>query len=475
MPRSMILPARSPGRLVGKLSLCFLVFAGASTPLTAAFNHGRLYVPAPTLSKVQPSVNLVGGCVSSLRDVQTSSKRRAGSLSMSAQNSNDSKKKSRSKRSAITAVALGLLVFTSSTVVNAAKKTAVAAAASDTVVPLVLPTIPRLALVCLLPTLLGYYKSEYGVSYGYGTAIAASSYLILSSIATAAGLPLLPAMKESLSFTSFQTAGILTSLSTTLKNLQTLLPTSLPAFHAAALFIYGTRLDLFLFYREVFLARFRAMRERIEERAKKQGSRWKRTPFLVSCAFLYFCMMSPLLITSQLCDGVTMTCGPGLLGGLGTGGLVSILEQSLRLSVFGALFGFLLGAFGDLNKTISKAVQGEDALITGGIFRFFRHPNYTGEVIGWVSSCLAGFLAVAWKMLSEGSGGRMPLWKSMAPYLLTSVMGAIGITFVLATATTGLEYRQKEKYGDTDEYQEWIKKSWVGIKMAPAQKEEGGE
>ena len=55
----------------------------------------------------------------------------------------------------------------------------------------------------------------------------------------------------------------------------------------------------------------------------------------------------------------------------------------------------------------------------------------------------------------------------MAPYLVLSVLGATGITFVLATATTGLEYRQKEKYGDTEEYQRWIKSSWVGFKMAP--------
>jgi hypothetical protein len=90
--------------------------------------------------------------------------------------------------------------------------------------------------------------SEYGVSYGYGTAMAASSYLILSSrlsIANAAGLPLLPAIKDVLSFTSFHPVGIVSSLSTTMSNLQTLLPASLPAFHAFTLFLYGTRLDMF--------------------------------------------------------------------------------------------------------------------------------------------------------------------------------------------------------------------------------------
>ena len=213
------------------------------------------------------------------------------------------------------------------------------------------------------------------------------------------------------------------------------------------------------------------MRERIEERAKKQGSRWKRTPFLFSCAFLYFCMMCPLLITSNICGGSSML--DGLSVGFLSRGIISILEQLLRLSVIVTLSGFLLGALGDLNKSVGKALQGEDALITWGIFRFFRHPKYTGEVIGWVSSCMAGFLAMAWKMVSGGGGG-LVLQKRMASYLLLSVMGATGISFVLGTATAGLEYRQREKYGDTEEYKDWLKKSWVGIHLGQ-QKEQREE
>ena len=70
-----------------------------------------------------------------------------------------------------------------------------------------------------------------------------------------------------------------------------------------------------------------------------------------------------------------MTCSPF------AGGIVPLLEQSCRLSIVVSLLGFLLGAVGDLNKTIGKALKGEDELITGFVFRFFRHPNYTGEVI----------------------------------------------------------------------------------------------
>ena len=460
--------------IVSLMSILLLVV----TPVDA-FNN--LNINTHTLQRNQLSnANILSRSVHRLQYIQPpSTRRQVVHLSMSSTESSDesNSNKSKSRRSTIfTAATLGLLALTStSTIANAAKKVATTAAVSAETT-LILPTIYKLAIVCILPTLLGYYKSEYGVSYGYGTAMTASSALILSSIANSVGLPLLPGIKEAMvSLKSFQTAGVVSSLTTTLNNLQALLPTSLPVFHAFALFFYGTRLNLFLFYREVFLARFRAMRERIEERAKKQGGRLKRTPFLLSCAFLYFCMMTPLLITSKLCHGMSMS-GPALLSL--SSGAVPILEHALRSTVIMALLGFLLGAFGDLNKTIGKAIQGEDALLTGGIFSFFRHPNYTGEVIGWVSSMLSGFLAVTLqtvKLCAEGgsTGGCLSLWKSMAPYLLLSVMGATGISFVLATATTGLEFRQKEKYGETTEYQNWIKKSWVGFKMAPKEDNSG--
>jgi len=340
----------------------------------------------------------------------------------------------------------------------ATSQAAIAQTSTATAPPL-LPPMHKILLACILPTTLGFYKSEYGVSYGYGTAMAASSYLILSSISQSAGLPLTSP------FVSTKPAVILTALSTTINNLRTLLPASLPAFHAFATFFYGSRLNLFLLYRELCLPRFRAMRERIEERAKKQGSGLKRAPFLISCAFLYFCMVCPILVTTKCCQGLSMSCATGL-----GGGLASILEQSLRLSMILTISGFLLGAVGDLNKSIGKILKGEDSLITGGVFRFFRHPNYTGEVIGWVSSCLSAFLAVALKAVN--SSGGLHVWKNSLGLLSLSVMGAIGISFVLGTATAGLEYRQKEKYGDTEEYQQWVKKSWVGFKMGKQKESE---
>mmetsp|Transcript_7556 Transcript_7556/g.10028 ORF Transcript_7556/g.10028 Transcript_7556/m.10028 type:complete len:375 (+) Transcript_7556:126-1250(+) len=298
---------------------------------------------------------------------------------------------------------------------------AVAATAASA---LALPSLKTVSLACLIPTLSGFYKSEYGVSYAYGTAMTATSLLVLRSLLSASA-PL----------------------------------DSIAVVHAAAVLFYGVRLNLFLAYREIFLPRFRHMRERIEDRAKSRGSRLSRTPFIVSCAALYAFLATPFLVTSKSCAEMSIKCCSG------ESGVVGIIWNLVRAAVVATWGGFLIEAWGDFAKSIGKAQKGEDALITGGIFRFFRHPNYTGEIIGWASSCVAAFLAVA-----ATSGKTLSAWMSMAPSLIACVLGASGISFVLTTATAGLERRQLEKYGDTDEYKEWVGKSWVGFQLVKKNK-----
>jgi steroid 5-alpha reductase family enzyme len=113
--------------------------------------------------------------------------------------------------------------------------------------------------------------------------------------------------------------------------------------------------------------------------------------------------------------------------------------------------GFIMAALGDLQKSVVKANKGEDTLVTGGIFRFLRHPNFTGETLGWTSSFLAA--------LSVGN------WRADALLLVASAIGWVGIVFVLAMASTNLEKKQKEKYGDLPEYGKWVERSWAGITL----------
>ena len=263
-----------------------------------------------------------------------------------------------------------------------------------------LPSVGVLATASVVPTLLGFWKTEYGVSYAYGSAMAAIGTLVLP----AASSPLARA-------------------------------------HALALVLYGVRLNAFLLYREIFIPRFQKFREKIEERTKAKGNRLSRTPFVLGCSFLYYCMGAPLLLTA--------TAAPP------TSALLKVETALMYL-------GFLIAALGDLQKSIVKATKGEDALVTNGIYKFLRHPNYTGELLLWGAS-FAAAVTVAPAILAAATMSKL----AVAGWLLASATGYAGIAFVLIQAATGLEKKQKDKYGAGEgkgggPYERWVATSWAG-------------
>eukprot|EP00277_Geminigera_cryophila_P030870 CAMPEP_0173061360 /NCGR_PEP_ID=MMETSP1102-20130122/3168_1 /TAXON_ID=49646 /ORGANISM="Geminigera sp., Strain Caron Lab Isolate" /LENGTH=350 /DNA_ID=CAMNT_0013927809 /DNA_START=247 /DNA_END=1299 /DNA_ORIENTATION=+ len=264
------------------------------------------------------------------------------------------------------------------------------------VVPLVvaLPTAQALVAVCTVPTLLGYWKSEYGVSYAYALATMAAGLLIVKAANT-----------------------------------------QVAAMHAGCLILYGLRLGLFLLYRETSIQRFREFREKIEARASEKGSRLGRTPFILGCSFLYLGLAAPLMVTAP----------------------AAVMHPAAAVTVGCMYLGWAIAVIGDLQKTFAKARDGPDALVTGGLFSLLRHPNYTGEMLLWTSSVVTAFVtAVATGTVATAGG-----------WLVLSVLGAVGINFVLLQASTGLEKKQKEKYGaetspSKDAYGAWTKNVWSG-------------
>lgn len=292
-----------------------------------------------------------------------------------------------------------------------ASATAGTAAAASTVASL--PGWQSIALACVLPTCLGYWKTEYGVSYAYGAATALTGALVLKNIVEGASSTL-----------------------------------TVAGWHAASLVFYGLRLNLFLLYRELFVPKMKEMRDRIEERSKKRGSRLQRTPFVLGCAGLYFGLVSPVLVTAQLPTIVSSTR----------------VLKAMQVLIATSWIGFIVAALGDLNKSVVKAVKGPDHLVTGGIFKFLRHPNYTGEVLGWTCSFLTA-LAAAIVVVDQNRK------LELAGLLVSSLVGVVGIDFVLAAATNQLENKQKEKYEDSPEYEKWVKSSWSGF-MLQRKKEE---
>lgn len=246
------------------------------------------------------------------------------------------------------------------------------------------------------------------MSYAYGTATALTSYILLTSSVGAATTSILPRC------------------------------------HAGALMFYGIRLCLFLLYRELCTQRMKASVRRIE--ATAPSSRLARTPFILSCAVLYFGLCAPLLLTCHLDATTTMSCWQQqrwLLGGVGC--------------MWG---GFGLAAWGDLTKSWVKSRRGEDHLVTGGIYALCRHPNYSGEFLAWTANGLVGVVAAALLLQQRV----LPTWQ-VGFYAVASVMGAIGLDFIVLAATAGLEKRQQTTYGTLERYHQWIRSTWCGFRL----------
>jgi len=261
------------------------------------------------------------------------------------------------------------------------------------------PSAPELLAAAVLPSCIGLWKSGYTVSYGYGGAILAAASLTL--------------------FNTYQSSGMAMSLASV---------------HAASLAFYGIRLCLFLLWREVTLP---VEIHKMKKRDASLGQRLKRLPLIIGCSMLFFLMASTLRVSLYASTLQTNN---------------SMLPSWIAVGI--SFFGFLLAAVGDWYKSVVKAKEGPDFLVTTGPYRFLRHPNYTGEMIGWT-----GNLAVA---LFETI--RAQIWRISFPWLIASGIGWAGIFFAVLAgeATAGLEKKQKEKHGGTKKYEDWVQRTWAG-------------
>jgi steroid 5-alpha reductase family enzyme len=266
-----------------------------------------------------------------------------------------------------------------------------------------LPGLGSFAAAAFLSSCSGLWRTGYAVSYGYGGVMLSSGLIQL-----------------------FAAAG---------KTSRAALPLQL---HAALYVLYGVRLCWFLLHREIALP---VEIHQMKRRDAAFSERLKRLPVITGCSVLFFCMAAaPMRILA-----LTNPSGNAL--------------TTATLAV--GFLGFSLAAVGDWYKCKIKARDGPDTLVTSGPFRYFRHPNYTGEMILWTCVCLL------MPLVSVGGNIRRTI-----PWLLSSFVGWAGMVFpvLIGEATVGLEQKQKEKYGGTPEYEEWIKSSWSGPMLVGSDK-----
>eukprot|EP00531_Pseudo-nitzschia_arenysensis_P015248 CAMPEP_0116156416 /NCGR_PEP_ID=MMETSP0329-20121206/22821_1 /TAXON_ID=697910 /ORGANISM="Pseudo-nitzschia arenysensis, Strain B593" /LENGTH=359 /DNA_ID=CAMNT_0003653499 /DNA_START=61 /DNA_END=1140 /DNA_ORIENTATION=+ len=270
-------------------------------------------------------------------------------------------------------------------------------------------------LACFLAPAMGFLKTEWTVSYGYGFATAFSSLALLLR----------------------QQNSALTTL------------------HAASMVFYGLRLNAFLYLRTRLSSGYREIAKNIDEKSnEKYPTAISRLPFILSCGLLFYGLYLPVSLTSKITSDNMSAVG------------ISVLKGLIGLQ----WLGFVSGAVGDLTKSYVKGSEKDGKfLVTSGIFSILRHPNYSGEILSWTSNLLCCALSTAYLLRNQFSF-------SLLGSLGLATMGCGGMVAVLLGATTKLEAKQEKNHGETEKYKKWIKRSWSGwtlpSKTGSAQKEE---
>mmetsp|Transcript_77200 Transcript_77200/g.221912 ORF Transcript_77200/g.221912 Transcript_77200/m.221912 type:complete len:345 (-) Transcript_77200:536-1570(-) len=282
-------------------------------------------------------------------------------------------------------------------------------------------TIPGMWAICIVPTMLGLIKAEYAVSYGYGWAMAGLG------LATLLNAPIVatPSLCFGLDMITRQ--------------------------HALLYVLFGLRLNSFLAFRSN-LPVFKKLVQTIEDKRNANApegfvmNRLSRLPFILSCSALYFGMGAPLYLTKMY--------GASIVQG-------SALWMTAKAGVVAMYTGFVLEAVGDYQKLREKSKT--DGLVTKGLYRYLRHPNYSGEQLLWLGSCITGLASCAAAAVEGG------LTRGMLKWVAGTVFGFAGIQYVLMQATTTLEKKQSVKYATNPDYQSWVQKTWGGFTFAPTQ------
>jgi len=199
--------------------------------------------------------------------------------------------------------------------------------------------------------------------------------------------------------------------------LATLRPDAAAAVVCVAAILYGARLSIFVWQR-ADRETYAGNRDRVWAAHRAMPGFVKVILWLFSsCLFLYVGITCWFVVNAHASNAITW--------------LGSILM----------LLGFFMEWLADHQKQQFK-LQNGNRLCTVGLFSRIRHPNYLGEMIFHAGLYLAG-LSVFGEPLHYVAGLFGPLWI---------------FALMIGQAVAG-EKIKKEKYGDTAEYEEYVKRS----------------
>lgn len=193
------------------------------------------------------------------------------------------------------------------------------------------------------------------------------------------------------------------------------------------LFIYGIRLSGYLAYRELKSTSYnKKMKNEISD-----GSHMTiplKMMLWISCGLLYFMMTAPL--TYRYLNNIKT-------------------DSTLNIGIIIMLLGIIIEAVADIQKNNSKKIN-PSTFASQGLYKIVRCPNYLGELIMWTGVFISGITALT----SIGQ------W-------IVSIIGYLGIVYVMFSGARRLEIRQDKNYGKDKKYQEYKAKTPILIPLIP--------
>lgn len=212
--------------------------------------------------------------------------------------------------------------------------------------------------------------------------------------------------------------------------LLTLYGKTLDIFGIIACFIfvlYGLRLSGYLAYRE-FKNKSYNKNMKGEIKDGKNMTIGIKSMLWITCGLLYFMMCSPIIyrIINMAQTDTTFIIGLCIM-----------------------VFGIILEAAADLQKNKAKK-KNPNRFVDVGLYKIVRCPNYLGELIMWTGVIVAGCTALT------------GFWQ-----WTISIIGYLGIVYVMFSGARRLEIRQDKNYGDDKEYKKYKKKTPILIPLIP--------
>ena len=196
---------------------------------------------------------------------------------------------------------------------------------------------------------------------------------------------------------------------------------------SALLIIYGIRLSGYLALREIKSASYnKKMKKEIKD--GKGMSFTAKSAIWITSALLYACETAPVLFRLNNRKGTDAFAIIGLI--------IMVIGLSLE-------------TIADLQKNKAKKIN-PNRFVDTGLFKLVRCPNYLGEMIFWTGVLFSG----------------LNVLNSFAAWLL-SLIGYIGIIYVMFGGARRLEMRQNRNYGSDPEYQNYVSTTPIMLPFIP--------